>query len=58
MMKVEDIEGALNDSLGNLKKVNGQPIQAQRVLIEASMAQSLLAIANIAFAWWRKERKK
>lgn len=58
MMKVEDIEGALNDSLGNLKKVNGKPIQAQRVLIEASMAQSLLAIANIAFAWWRKERKK
>lgn len=58
MMKVEDIEGALNDSLGNLKKVNGQPIQAQRVLIEASMAKSLLAIANIAFAWWRKERKK
>ena len=58
MMKVEDIEGALNDSLGNLKKVNGQPIQAQRVLIEASMAQSLLAIANIAFAWWMKERKK
>lgn len=58
MMKVEDIEGALNDSFSNLNKVNGKPIQAQRVLIEASMAQSILAIASIALAWWRKERKK
>lgn len=58
MMKAENIEGTLNDSLSNLKKVNGKPIQAQRVLLEASMAQSLLTIANIAFAWWRKERKK
>lgn len=58
MMEVENIETMLNDSFSNLNKVNGKPIQAQRVLIEASMAQSLLAIANIALAWWRKERKK
>lgn len=58
MLDVENIEVMLNDSLGNLKKVNGKPIEAQCVLLEASMAQSLLAIANIAFAWWRKERKK
>lgn len=58
MMEVENIEAMLNDSLDNLNNVNNSPLQAQRVLIEASMAQSLLAIANIAFAWWRKERKK
>ena len=58
MLDVENIEVMLNDSFSNLNKVNGMPIQAQRALIEASMAQSLLAIANIAFAWWRKERKK
>lgn len=58
MTEVEKIEVMLNDSLSNLRKVNGMPIQEQRALIEASMAQSLLAIANIAFAWWRKERKK
>ena len=58
MTEVEKIDVMLNDSLSNLRKVNGMPIQAQRALIETSMAQSLLAIANIAFAWWRKERKK
>lgn len=58
MTEVENIEVMLNDSFSNLNKVNGKPIQAQRALIEASMAQSLLAIANIALAWWRKERKK
>lgn len=58
MMEVENIETLLSDSLDNLNNVNSNPLQAQRVLIEASMAQSLLAIANIAFAWWRKERKK
>jgi hypothetical protein len=58
MMEVENIEVMLNDSLDNLNNVNGKPIQVQRALIEASMAQSLLAIANIALAWWRKERKK
>ena len=58
MMEVENIEAMLNDSLDNLNNANNSPLQAQRVLIEASMAQSLLAIANIAFAWWRKERKK
>lgn len=58
MLDVENIEVMLNDSLGNLDNVDGKPLQAQRVLIEASMAQSLLAIANIALAWWRKERKK
>lgn len=57
-MEVENIEIILNDSLDNLNNANGKPIQVQRALIEASMAQSLLAIANIAFAWWRKERKK
>lgn len=57
-MEVENIEVMLNDSLDNLNNVNGNPIQVQHALIEASMAQSLLAIANIAFAWWRKERKK
>lgn len=58
MLDIEGIETLLSDSLGNLNDVNNSPLQAQRVLIEASMAQSLLAIANIAFAWWRKERKK
>lgn len=58
MLDIEKIETLLSDSLGNLNDVNNNPLQAQRVLIEASMAQSLLAIANIAFAWWRKERKK
>lgn len=58
MTEVENIETLLSDSLDNLNNVNNSPLQAQRVLIEASMAQSLLAIANIAFAWWRKERKK
>lgn len=58
MLDIENIETLLSDSLGNLNDVNNNPLQAQRVLIEASMAQSLLAIANIAFAWWRKERKK
>lgn len=58
MMKVENIEVMLNDSLGNLNDANGKPLQVQRALLEASMAQSLLVIANIAFAWWRKERKK
>lgn len=58
MLDIEDIEALLSDSLDNLNDVNNNPLQVQRVLIEASMAQSLLAIANIAFAWWRKERKK
>ena len=58
MLDIENIETLLSDSLGNLNDVNNNPLQAQRVLIESSMAQSLLAIANIAFAWWRKERKK
>lgn len=58
MMEVENIETLLSDSLDNLNNANGNPLQAQHVLIEASMAQSLLAIAYIAFAWWRKERKK
>ena len=58
MTEVENIEVMLNDSLDNLNNVNGKPIQVQRALIEASTAQSLLAIAYIALAWWRKERKK
>lgn len=58
MLDIEKIETLLSDSLDNLNDVNNNPLQAQHVLIEASMAQSLLAIANIAFAWWRKERKK
>lgn len=58
MTEVENIETLLSDSLDNLNDVNNSPLQAQRALLEASMAQSLLAIANIAFAWWRKERKK
>lgn len=58
MLDVENIEVMLNDSFGNLNDVNGKPLQVQRALLEASMAQSLLVIANIAFAWWRKERKK
>ena len=58
MTEVENIETLLSDSLDNLNDVNSNPLQAQRVLIEASMAQSLLAIASIAFAWGRKERKK
>ena len=58
MLDIENIETLLSDSLDNLNDVNNNPLQVQRVLIEASMAQSLLAIANIAFAWWRKERKK
>lgn len=58
MMEVENIEAMLNDSLECLDNINGKPLQVQRALIEASMAQSLIVIANIAFAWWRKERKK
>lgn len=58
MLDIENIETLLSDSFDNLNNVNNNPLQAQRVLIEASMAQSLLAIAYIAFAWWRKERKK
>lgn len=58
MLDIENIETLLSDSLGNLNDVNSNPLQVQRALLEASMAQSLLAIANIAFAWWRKERKK
>lgn len=58
MLDIENIETLLSDSHDNLNDVNNNPLQAQRVLIEASMAQSLLVIANIAFAWWRKERKK
>lgn len=58
MTEVEKIEVMLNDSLSNLNDAYDKPLQVQRALLEASMAQSLLAIANIAFAWWRKDRKK